>query len=92
MAALAFRDIDRTAAHRICGAIKLGNVPGAKPRDALIGRHAGGQEFDVGDKGLQFRRIAGMARPFMLRVMQELTRSSMVISAPARALYFGKSP
>ena len=28
----------------------------------------------------------GMARPFKLRVMQELTRSSIVISAPERAL------
>ncbi len=30
-----------------------------------------------------------MARPFKLRVMQEFTRSSIVISAPARALYLG---
>ena len=28
----------------------------------------------------------GIERPFMLRVMQEFTRSSIVISAPARAL------
>ena len=57
MATLAFRDIDRPAAHRICGAIKLGNVAGAEPRDALIGRHTGGQEFDVGDEGPQLRRV-----------------------------------
>ena len=33
----------------------------------------------------------GNGLPFMLRVMQELMRSSMVISAPVRALYCGKS-
>ena len=33
----------------------------------------------------------GMARPFMLRVMQELMRSSIVIGPPVRALYAGKS-
>jgi hypothetical protein len=30
--------------------------------------------------------LTGSARPFMLRVMQELRRSSMVICAPERAL------
>jgi hypothetical protein len=33
----------------------------------------------------------GSGRPFMLRVMQLLTRCSMVISAPFRALYCGNS-
>jgi hypothetical protein len=33
----------------------------------------------------------GIARPFMLRSMQEFTRSSIVIWAPARVLYCGNS-
>jgi hypothetical protein len=34
---------------------------------------------------------AGMARPFMLRVMHALTRPSIVISAPVLPLYCGYS-
>ena len=50
------------------------------------------------DRNLMYATMAcisglsnGSARPFMLRDMHEFTRSSIVISAPRRALYFGNS-
>ena len=69
----------------------LRHVAGAKSRQALAGCDAGRDEFDIGHHGLHLRGVRRRGRPFMLRVMQELMRSSMLISVPVRALYCGKS-
>ena len=54
VAALALRNIDRATTRRIGGDIELGNFSGAESRQPLLWRHAGRQEFDVGDESLHF--------------------------------------
>src|ERR1700724_468265 len=43
---------NRLAAFGIGGAAELGHMTGAKPGQSFAGRHATGEEFDVGDDGL----------------------------------------
>jgi hypothetical protein len=79
------------AAGGIGGALKLRHLTGTQSGQVLVARHAGAEKLDVRNYRLHLGRTFASGRPFMLRVMQELMRSSMLISPPDRALYWGKS-